>query len=80
MPEPAARSRAPASHAMRSAGAPSSTTDSARLSRSSGPRSVKVRSPIWAATSAVTRSLAVAVVASTGTPSPSEAITVASRR
>ena len=42
------------------------TTASRREARASEPRNVTVSDPSWAATSAVTRWLAVAVVASTG--------------
>ena len=42
------------------------TTDSSREDRASGPRSTRVEGPSWAAISAVTRALAVAVVARTG--------------
>ena len=52
-------------------GAEPGTTASRSEARASEPRSVTVSSPSWAATSAVTRSLAVAVVASTGVPGAS---------
>ena len=70
MPEPDSRGTASASQARRSACHSSRTACSRRLSRASGPRSTCSAAPSCSATSAVTRWLAVAVVASTGTSSP----------
>ncbi len=69
-----------ASHASRDAGWGRSTTDRARLSRSRGPRMTSRSSPSWETMSTTTRSLAVAVVHSTGTDAGSSSSTRAMRR
>ena len=62
----------PASHARRSPELANDTTPRCSDGRSSEPRKVWARAPICSATSWVTRSLAVAVAASTGTSGGSE--------
>ena len=66
MPDPSMPPKASSTHAYRWMAVSPGTTDSSSEVRASGPRSTAVPSPNWAATSAVTRWLAVAVVASTG--------------
>jgi hypothetical protein len=68
MPEPGRAASASATQANRSTPSSPGTTDNRSDARASGPRSTSVSAPSWAATSAVTRALAVAVVASTGLP------------
>ena len=66
IPDPGSSASASATQAYRSSGVSPGTTARRSEARASEPRSVTVSSPSWAATSLVTRSLAVAVVASTG--------------
>ena len=66
MPEPGSVRSASATQAYRSSGESPGTTASRSDARASEPRRVTVSAPSCAATSAVTRWLAVAVVASTG--------------
>ena len=68
MPDPGSVAEASATQAYRSSALSRGTTASRSDARASDPRRVTVSAPSWAATSAVTRSLAVAVVASTGVP------------
>ena len=60
-------------------GSSGATTAKVSEARASEPRSVTVSSPSWAATSAVTRAFAVAVVASTGVPGLSASMLRVSR-
>ena len=83
MPAPGSSARCAASHPSRCAGVGSRTTESRRLSRSSEPRSTSgspEASPSCSVTSRTTRSFAVAVVASTGMPGGSSAISARNRR
>jgi hypothetical protein len=66
MPEPGSVCSASATHAYPSRVLSPGTTASRSEARASEPRSVTVSAPSWAATSSVTRWLAVAVVANTG--------------
>ncbi len=78
MPLPGSPGIVPASQARRSTALMVGITCSARFSRVSRPRETRT-SPSWAATSATTRSLAVAVVASSGLFGGSWATMFASR-
>ena len=79
MPDPGSERSASATQAYRSRTDIDGTTDSVSDARASEPRSVTVSSPSCVATSAVTRSLAVAVVARTGVPGASPSMLRVSR-
>ena len=79
MPEPGSVCSASAIQAYRSSTLRPGTTASRSDARASEPRKVTVSSPSWAATSAVTRWLAVAVVASTGVPGARESRVLVNR-